>query len=92
MPDKIPLTFTPEALPALVILLALSHFDSINLDVRAGGAGGLQPPKSWATQIFWVEREIWAKPVCFEEINIFSIYPEVGVLKPVKFTSRTVVA
>ena len=23
-----------------------------------GGAGGMQPPKFWATQIFWAGREI----------------------------------
>ena len=59
-----------------------------------GGWGGCSPPKSWATQIFWAEREIWAKPV-FKEVSMFVVFrrdryifylnwSEVGVLKPVK--------
>ena len=43
---------------------------TINIGVRAGGARGLQPPKVWATKIFWAAREIWAKPV-FKEVSMF---------------------
>ena len=28
-----------------------------HIGIRAGGRGGLQPPKFWATQIFWAARE-----------------------------------
>ena len=53
---------------------------SSTIDVRAGGAGGPQPPKFWANQIFWAAREIWAKPV-FKEVSML-----VGLITPVKFT------
>ena len=46
--------------------------------------------KFWATQIFWAAKEIWAKPV-LKEVSMFLdryflFNPEVGVVKPVKFT------
>ena len=35
-----------------------------------GGWGGCSPPKFWATQIFWVAKEI-SMFLFFEEIDIF---------------------
>ena len=52
----------------------LNKKTAIVIGVRAGGAGGAAaPPKFWATQIFWAEREIWAKPV-FKEVSMFVFF------------------
>ena len=63
------------------------------IGVRAGRArGAATPPKFWVTQVFWAGREIWAKPVfkgVFNFVLIHSYFlflPEVGIVKPVKFT------
>ena len=43
------------------------------------GGGGLQPLlKFWAAQIFWAEREIWAKPV-FKEVSMFGFFEEIDI-------------
>ena len=65
------------------------------IGVQAGGArGAAAPPKFWVTQVFWAGREIWAKPV-FKDVVKFFLFrihryflflPEVGIVKPVKFT------
>ena len=62
----------------------MARFDCAFMHRRMGrgGEGGCSPPKVWATQIFWQQEKIWAKPVFtdvsmfyyyyyFEEINIF---------------------
>ena len=62
------------------------------IGVRAGGTGGCSPPKFWATQNFWAAREIWLS----QFLKMFSSFfwidrhflflPEVGIVKPAKFT------
>ena len=46
------------------------------IGVPAGGGGGgargaAAPPKFWVTQVFWAEREIWAKPVFKDVFKFF---------------------
>ena len=51
----------------------------ITIGVRAwGGGGGRGGCKVWATQIFWAEREIWAKPV-FKEVSMLFFFEEIDI-------------
>jgi len=55
--------------------------------VRRGGCS--PPPKFWATQIFSGSKRSQEKPVFqlfFEKQKYFLFLPEVGIVKPVKFT------
>ena len=60
------------------IIFTFGFLNVFSIHRRTGrGAGRL------GTQIFWAAREIWAKPV-FQDVFLF--LPEVGIVKPVKFT------
>ena len=58
-----------------------------------GGGGGRTPPPKKKKKKIWVAREIWAKPVLKDVFKLFWLktkyflfLPEVGIVKPVKFT------
>ena len=63
---------------SIVKLDAWRHKCAIHRRTGRGGEGGCSPPKVWATQIFWAEREIWAKPV-FKEVSMLFFFEEIDI-------------
>ena len=53
---------------------------SLYIGVRVGGGeGGCSPPKFWATQFFFLQEKIWAKPDFKDVSMLFNYFEDLNI-------------